>query len=107
MSPTSVARQCLAAIALLCGACQRPSEPPKATAATPEAPKDEGERRADIVGASRIGTPAPALTLKTIDGQTIDLAKLYRHAVKLLPDTIDGQPPLPVPDECPLTCTSC
>jgi hypothetical protein len=35
--------------------------------------------------------------------QRIDLAKLYRQAVKLLPDTIDGQPPLPVPDVCPVT----
>lgn len=75
MSLRSVAR--LTAFALLYSACQHPSDPPKTTAASPEAPKDEGERRAYAVGASRIGTPAPALTLKTIDGKAIDLAKLY------------------------------
>ena len=35
--------------------------------------------------------------------QRIDLADLYRKARSILPDTIDGQPPLPVPDECPVT----
>ena len=35
--------------------------------------------------------------------QRIDLAKLYRRALRYLPDTIDGQPPLPVPDTCPMT----
>ena len=35
--------------------------------------------------------------------QRIDLAKLYRQAIKLLPETIDGQPPLPVPEHCPVT----
>ena len=31
----------------------------------------------------------------------IDLARLYRRALHVLPETIDGQPPLPVPDVCP------
>ena len=35
--------------------------------------------------------------------QRIDLAKLYRQAIKLLPETIDGQPPLPIPEQCPVT----
>ncbi|MGH7152550.1 MAG: DUF29 domain-containing protein [Acetobacteraceae bacterium] len=35
--------------------------------------------------------------------QRIDLAKLYRRALRALPDTIDGQPPLPVPQTCPMT----
>lgn len=35
--------------------------------------------------------------------QRIDLARLYRRALRGLPDTIDGQPPLPVPDVCPVT----
>lgn len=35
--------------------------------------------------------------------QRIDLAKLYQQAVKLLPETIDRQPPLPVAPECPVT----
>jgi hypothetical protein len=35
--------------------------------------------------------------------QRIDLARLYRRALRGLPDTIDGQAPLPVPDACPWT----
>jgi hypothetical protein len=35
--------------------------------------------------------------------QRIDLAKLYRQAARQLPVTIDGQPPLPVPPECPVS----
>ena len=35
--------------------------------------------------------------------QRIDMAKLYRDALRRMPDTIDGQPPLPVPQECPVT----
>jgi thiol-disulfide isomerase/thioredoxin len=38
-----------------------------------------GEDRAHAAGASLIGTPAPVLTLKTIDGDIIDLGKLYGH----------------------------
>ncbi|SFS17625.1 Peroxiredoxin [Dyella sp. OK004] len=36
-----------------------------------------GQQRAEAAGHSLIGTPAPRLKLKTIDGQTIDLASLY------------------------------
>jgi Domain of unknown function DUF29 len=35
--------------------------------------------------------------------QRIDMAKLYRRALRAMPETIDGQPPLPVPDTCPVT----
>ena len=35
--------------------------------------------------------------------QKIDLAELYVDAVLMLPETIDGQPPLPVPEQCPVT----
>ena len=35
--------------------------------------------------------------------QRIDLAKIYRRALSGLPDTIDGQPPLPVPGACSMT----
>lgn len=35
--------------------------------------------------------------------QQIDIAKLYKRALQRMPDTIDGQPPLPVPDTCPAT----
>ena len=33
----------------------------------------------------------------------IDLAAIYRRALRAMPATIDGQPPLPVPEECPVT----
>ena len=35
--------------------------------------------------------------------QRIDLARIYRQAVRIMPDTVDSQPPLPVPDVCPVT----
>jgi hypothetical protein len=35
--------------------------------------------------------------------QRIDLASLYADALRGLPETIDAQPPLPVPDVCPVT----
>lgn len=38
-----------------------------------------GQERAEAAGASLIGTPAPAVKLTTIDGQRIDLARLYGH----------------------------
>jgi hypothetical protein len=31
------------------------------------------------------------------------VAKLYRRALRRMPETIDGQPPLPVPEACPVT----
>jgi hypothetical protein len=33
----------------------------------------------------------------------LDLAELYSDALAGMPDTIDGQPPLPVPEACPVT----
>jgi hypothetical protein len=35
--------------------------------------------------------------------QKIDLASLYADALAAMPETVDGQPPLPVPDVCPVT----
>ena len=35
--------------------------------------------------------------------QHIDVSALYRRALHGLPDTMDGQPPLPVPEVCPVT----
>jgi hypothetical protein len=35
--------------------------------------------------------------------QRIDLARVYRRALRAMPDTIDGQLPLPVPAVCPVT----
>ena len=35
--------------------------------------------------------------------QRIDMAALYKRARRIMPDTIDGQPPLPVSATCPVT----
>ena len=35
--------------------------------------------------------------------QKIDIADLYSDALASLPDTMGGQPPMPVPDVCPVT----
>ena len=35
--------------------------------------------------------------------QRIDMAKVYRRALRAMPETIDDQPPLPVPESCPVT----
>jgi len=35
--------------------------------------------------------------------EELEVAELYRRALRRVPDTIDGVPPLPVPAECPLT----
>lgn len=35
--------------------------------------------------------------------QHIDMARLYAFAIRRLPETIDGQPPLPIPTTCPTT----
>ena len=35
--------------------------------------------------------------------QHIDLADLYAKALRAIPETVDGQPPLPVPQTCPMT----
>jgi hypothetical protein len=51
-------------------------------------------RRFRIDAADRF---APSMRLR------IDLAKLYRRALRIMPETMDGQAPLPVPAECPVT----
>jgi uncharacterized protein DUF29 len=35
--------------------------------------------------------------------QRIDVAGLYAKALHAMPETMDGQPPLPVPNACPVT----
>jgi Domain of unknown function DUF29 len=35
--------------------------------------------------------------------QKIDVAGIYAKALRALPETVDGVPPLPVPDVCPVT----
>lgn len=33
----------------------------------------------------------------------VDVADLYAKALRAMPESVDGQPPLPVPQTCPLT----
>jgi len=35
--------------------------------------------------------------------QRIDIAKIYHRALRAMPETMGGQPPLPVPESCPVT----
>jgi hypothetical protein len=35
--------------------------------------------------------------------QKIDVAQLHRQALRALPESMDGEPPLPAPAECPFT----
>jgi hypothetical protein len=35
--------------------------------------------------------------------QRIDMVKVYRRALRAMPETMDDQPPLPVPESCPVT----
>jgi Domain of unknown function DUF29 len=35
--------------------------------------------------------------------QYLDVSALYAKALRRLPETMDGQPPLPVPEVCPVT----
>jgi hypothetical protein len=35
--------------------------------------------------------------------QKLDLTTLYRRTLRMMPTSIDGQPPLPFPETCPLT----
>jgi peroxiredoxin len=46
-------------------------------AAAPALAEVSGQERAQAAGRAIVGTPAPRLVLKTIDGQTIDLGSLY------------------------------
>lgn len=73
-------RTAILALLLLCAACQR-SQPPStaARAATSQAATndDSGQDRAEAAGRALLGRPGPALTLTTIDGERIDLAKFY------------------------------
>ena len=60
-----------------------------------EVPHWRAEARGHRADARRAYTPGMR--------QRIDLAGLYREAIDRLPETIDGQPPLPVPEACPVT----
>jgi peroxiredoxin len=70
----------VAALALLCSACQHPSDSlaSKPVAPSPQPAGARGDREpVAAAGPHSVGALAPAMTLHTLDGQTIDLAKLY------------------------------
>jgi len=69
----------LAAVGLLCGACQHASDPPAkpTTASLQPAGGAAGSSVTAGAGTHEIGALAPVMTLRTIDGDVIDLAKLY------------------------------
>ena len=55
--------------------------------------------RAEARGFRRTATRRCTASMR----QRIDVADLYADALYRMPDTIDGQPPLPVPSTCPVT----
>ena len=60
-------------------------------------PHWRAEARMQRIQAAEAYTPSMA--------QRIDMAKLYRDALRGMPETMDGVPPLPVPHECPVALT--
>ena len=60
-----------------------------------DAPHWRAEARGHRDDARRAFSPSMA--------QRIDVAKLYREALRRMPESLDGQPPLPVPQACPVT----
>lgn len=61
--------------------------------------RDVPNWRADAIGFR--GDAASRFTASM--RQRIDLKRLYERALRRLPETMDGQPPLPLPSECPMT----
>jgi len=61
--------------------------------------RDAPNWRADAIDFRRQARDAFTPSMR----QRIDIAKLYADAIVAMPETMDGQPPLPVPPECPVT----
>lgn len=61
--------------------------------------RDAPTWRADAIDFRRQARDAFSPSMR----QRIDVAALYADALAAMPETIDGQPPLPVPTECPVT----
>jgi hypothetical protein len=61
--------------------------------------RDAPTWRADAIDFRRQARDAFAPSMR----QKIDVADLYADALAAMPETIDGQPPLPVPDVCQVT----
>ena len=61
--------------------------------------RDEPSWRADAIDFRRQARRRFVPSMR----QKIDLTELYADALAAVPDTIDGQPPLPLPQVCPVT----
>jgi hypothetical protein len=61
--------------------------------------RDAPTWRADAIDFRRQARDAFTPTVR----QKIDVADLYADALAAMPETMDGQPPLPLPDVCPVT----
>jgi hypothetical protein len=61
--------------------------------------RDAPAWRADAIG---FRTDAAARYVPSMR-QTIDLDRIYRLALRALPETVDGLPPLPLPEICTIT----
>lgn len=61
--------------------------------------RDAPTWRADAIDFRRQAKDAYAPSMR----QKIEVGSLYRDALRAMPETIDGQGPLPVPTKCPAT----
>src|ERR1700689_172621 len=61
--------------------------------------RDAPTWRADAIGFRQQAADRYAPSMR----QRLDLARIYGQALHALPDTIDGQPPGPLPGTCPVT----
>ncbi len=60
-----------------------------------EVPHWRSEARVACINAADAYTPSIR--------QRIDVTEIYAQALRALPDTIDGEPPMAVPVVCPIT----
>jgi len=61
--------------------------------------RDKPIWRADAVGFRTDAASRYAPSMR----QRLDVARIYRQAMRALPETMDGQPPITMPHTCPLT----
>jgi hypothetical protein len=61
--------------------------------------RDAPTWRSDAIGFRQQAADRYAPSMR----QRLDVARIYRQALHALPETIDGQPPLSVPETCPMT----
>src|SRR3954452_15848864 len=79
------------------------STPPLPPPPRPGQPGWDTPERDDPEEPEQEKPPVPPWRNAMVELYDQDLADLYADAVRALPETIDGQPPLPVPAECPVT----